>query len=423
MSSLRRLSTSTVALLAVLAGCGSTTDQRADEDKTPPTAREDVPAPTPVVLKACEAVFNGGSQPTTDDEIVAVVDPSASVTDQPMPDGLAAGIRDLSVRGGTITVISVDGRGAAPTILAKHVPLGPPGPRDTRTVEDFAQLAPSCVRGMYFDAAASSKPGTDLYRAHALAAELVTTHTQEIWSLTDLVSTTGQFALTDTLLNEAPSTAAAMVAESAPLSLGKTRWHIGGLANTSTALQPSSRSWMQDFAQTLCREWNATGCRQIKLDPENPVRSGRASKLEDPLPAFPRVTSVAQGDACTYTIPAVLTFAGDSAELAHGAERAVAEPLEQLSTSSDARVRIVGHSASSSAYSATALKRLSAARAEAVAGIFADAGIGASRIETAGVGDTDPLVEDIDPKTGRQLPAAAAKERRVSITVDAPCSL
>ena len=112
-----------------------------------------------------------------------------------------------------------------------------------------------------------------------------------------------------------------------------------------------------------------------------------------------------------------MSFAGDSADLRDDVGQLLGEPLRQLQQDPQARLVVVGHTASSARYDAAGLRTLSLRRADAVARWFHEQGVDQTRITTRGVGDTEPLAEDIDPTSGQQIESVAARERRVTLTV------
>ena len=219
-----------------------------------------------------------------------------------------------------------------------------------------------------------------------------------------------------------PEKAASILARSAPLDLEGVVWHVSGVANTTDGLSPASRSWMIDFAQSLCITWRATGCAAIQLDPVNPDRSGAESLPKDaPLP-FPKVDEVSIGDGCTFTLPSAVAFDSESDELRDGALELLEKPIALMRAHPSATAKIVGHTASVSRTAGTG-RRLSRRRAVAVKSVLVGAGVDSKRISVRGVGDTQPLGEDIDPKTGKQIETKAAKERRVTVSIKGvPCS-
>ncbi|MFT3942691.1 MAG: OmpA family protein [Ancrocorticia sp.] len=278
---------------------------------------------------------------------------------------------------------------------------------------------PACVEQVLQTQTVPEAPGTDLHHALALASEMITPDTK-VFLLSDFVSTTGPFALDEQILALTPEDAAAHVAINAPVDLRGATLTVEGIGNTSTELLPVDRVWLRELAVDLCSAWNATGCTDITTNPVN--ATSRTGLPDDPMPAFPAVTVTSLQGACTFEVPESLTFAGDSADLADGAEEVFAPAIKLLSSNSSATTSIVGHTASSSAYTPGQLLTLSKQRAEAVATIFTGSGINESRLTVTGVGDTQPKVEDIDPATGQQISHLAAQERRVDVIIKgAPC--
>jgi outer membrane protein OmpA-like peptidoglycan-associated protein len=418
----------TLLLVVLVAGCGAGNDR--EQGTAGPSTRSGSGTglwsagddASPKLLDACAVIFEDGA-PESNDEVVVVVDRTTSVADQPLPQELADQLRDLSLAGGTLSVVGVGGRGEDPDLRALRVPIGAPGidgERETQDVQDFADQVPRCVAAMFLAEPTSTKPGTDLYAAMAKAAELVTPETVAVWTLSDMLPNTGQLALDAELLGLSPASAAKLSADQAPLSLESAPWHVSGLANATAVIQPSSREWMHDYVSRLCVAWRASACDEIALVPANTDREDAGDVPEDRLPQFPDVSVASRPASCEFTVPAVLAFAGDSSRLSEGAAEVLEEPIGLL-LRSEARVVVTGHTASSSAYTADELLALSAARADRVADALRDGGVPPRRIIARGVGDTEPLAEDIDPATGRQIEARAAAERRVTITLEASC--
>jgi outer membrane protein OmpA-like peptidoglycan-associated protein len=363
------------------------------------------------------------SQPAPPDaeQLLVVKDATASVADMPLPAKLTADIVEVSKRGGVITVIAVDGLGVQPRIVAKRAALSTPGPRDRPSVTELAAAMPRCVTEVLLDPVRPTKPGTDLYQAMSLSRDLMI-GTTRLWTLTDLFANAGQLNLgRGELLRMEPDKAASILGRAAPLNLDGVVWQLSGVANTTARLSPTSRSWMIDFAQSLCTAWRATGCASIQLDPVNPDRSLAESLPKDATLHFPEVEEVTSGDGCTFTLPSAVAFDSESDELRDGREL-LAKPITLMQAQPLATAKIVGHTASVSRTAGTG-KRLSRRRAVAVKSVLVEAGIDPKRISVKGVGDTQPLGEDIDLKTGKQIEEKAAKERRVTVSIKGvPCS-
>lgn len=122
-----------------------------------------------------------------------------------------------------------------------------------------------------------------------------------------------------------------------------------------------------------------------------------------------------EGGTIHYELPASVLFGGDSARLRDGVAELLAEPIGILRDNPDTTVELIGHTASSRAYTRKESIKLSTERARAVASPLIDAGIDASRITARGVGDAEPKHEDLNPD-GTQN-EHAADERRVDMRI------
>jgi outer membrane protein OmpA-like peptidoglycan-associated protein len=378
------------------------------------------PALTPEQVEACEQVLSEPA-PADAEQVLVIKDATASVAGQPMPAKLAEDIVSLSKAGGVITVIAVDGPGVQPRIIAKRAALSTPGPRDRPSVTELAAVMPRCVAEVLLDPIRPTKPGTDLYQAMSLGHDLMI-GTTRLWTLTDLFANAGQLDLAkDELLRMEPKKAAKILARMAPLDLEGAVWQLAGVANTTATIDPASRSWMIEFGRALCRTWHAKGCSAIHLDPVNPDRPRAEALPKDPTLRFPAVEETSAAGGCSFTLPSAIAFDSESAQLREGASQLLAKPIVLMQAHRSATAKIVGHTASVSRTPGTG-KALSLRRAVAVKGLLVDAGIEENRISVTGAGDTDPLDEDIDPKTGKQIQVKAARERRVTVAIKGvPC--
>ncbi|QCC77402.1 hypothetical protein E2C04_09800 [Nocardioides daphniae] len=343
------------------------------------------------------------------------------MADMPFPAALAEDLKTASLDDGTLSVIAVDGEAVAPRILAKDVALSTTGERDRPSVAKLAEVIPACVQSVYLNGLVPTAPGTDLHRAMTVAAEIAEPGAT-VWTVSDMMSTSGQLALSKAVLAEPADQAAETAAADAPVDLHRNVWKVSGMANAATPLLSASREWVRDFTRGLCRGWNASGCKSIELDPVNPVRTATGLP-KDPVPPFPAVDAVTTATTCSFTLPDELLFDGGSAELRGDVDEVLNQPLALLDANAETTLRIVGHAASSGAYTAAELLALSKARVQAVRDRIVAAGIEKARVSSRGVGDTEPLAEDIDPSTGLQIPEIAAAERRVELIIEgAPCS-
>ena len=410
--------------VAVLAACGGGTQPTAAPAPADKAAVAQA-ALSVEALKDCDTVFDRPEPPASAERAVILIDHTQKMSARTSIDpALITLLVHLSKVDGAVDIIAVDGDGAAPQVVAKNLPLSTAGARDRPSVDTVAAAIPTCVQQLLIDPIRPTSPGTDLYRAMSTVAELVTADTP-VFIDTDFAANTGQLAFTPGLLAMEPADAAAAASRSAPLDLRGAEIHVTGVANTVPGLLPRERDWLHDTAVALCEQWHGSRCAEgIVLTPDNPTPQSGAAELpaDEPLP-FPKVTRVSTSTSCAYVLPASLTFDGDSAELSPGAEEVLREPVELLAATPGARAVIVGHTASSSKYTPAELVQLSKARARAVATHLRQrSAIGASRITISGVGDTEPLAEDLDDQ-GLQIPDLAAAERRVDLSIlGAPCS-
>lgn len=274
---------------------------------------------------------------------------------------------------------------------------------------------PRCVEYGYRLPFTATGEGTDLRRAMAVAAEVVTAETQ-LWTFTDMLSNAGPLALTADVLALEPDVAARRAAAQAPLDLHGATWHVVGVANTMASVLPEGRSWLLAFTQEVCRDWDAAGCDAIALTPTTETSAARPEAARDPEPTFPTVT-VADTDTGLLLHGAQLGRVpqrlGRAAAGCRGRARGSDAPARGAP---EAEALVVGHTASTDlAAEGTSGMELSKARAEAVQAVLEKVVPG--RVAAQGVGDSDPLGEDLDPVTGEQVEVGAARERRVDITV------
>lgn len=356
---------------------------------------------------------------------VIVVDRTASRADgQFLPADLVAELKANSLAGGSVTVVAVNGEseGASPAVPLSLAALSNDADRDAPSVQTIAESVPYCVADAIAAAGPPTAPGTDFYPAVARAAQVVGPETS-MWWLTDLAFNSGQLSLASAaVLNEAPESAVEAAATSSPLDLQGVPLHVVGVGNTRSAISPQGQTWLVDYAKGLCAAWHATGCDGIApvlVRQQDLV--GTEGLPDDPALPFPRIeaeTGSAQGvPTCQLTIPAALTFEPDSATLRGDVDSALDPAVTIMRESSAATMSVVGHTASVPGSPSSALVEFSTVRAASVKQYFVDRGIPGDRIETLGVGDAQPLAEDLDPSTGRLIEELAAGERRIDIAI------
>ncbi|MGQ0624922.1 MAG: OmpA family protein [Sporichthyaceae bacterium] len=419
--------TAVIVLAGLVSGCGGDADAAGISPN--PTAAGQAAAIVLTQAQRSGCATTLAFNPVSPANLAVVVDLTRSNVNYEMPQALAEQIRALSLEGGSVTVIGVDGAGAAPRVILDRAGLSPEKTGEDRTAPSVTQTAefiPTCVAAWISEQTRPTADGTDLYPALKAAAEAIDENTRSLWVHSDFQINVGPMSLMEQDLSEvagAGALASTLVA-TAPLDLGGVPFYATGVANTLPALAPRARDWTAEFARSLCLAWKAevSSCAQITTKPAAAERNAPADLPgDDPLP-FPAVAAVSMGTRCQFTVPGALTFTGDTATVRPDGAASMTAPLALLQTNPGATAMITGHTASSAARSTSDLLELSRARAEATKGLLVTSGIAVERIQTEGVADTQPLSEDIDPISGQQIPHLAAAERRVTITVEGvPC--
>lgn len=378
----------------------------------------------------CRTVFD--EDPIDSRNVIVVADPTQSAAPMTLPDALSTELSEVSAIGGSVSLIMVGGMESQPEVVLLRGALSTPQEdRTAPSLSQIAEMAPLCVADIMAENPSPRSPGTDLYRAMAAAAEIVDADST-VYVLTDLESNTGQLDLKQWLF-EPYGTAAAAAAAAAPVDLQGVPLRVFGIGNGHSLPDPAARSWMVGFATDLCIAWKATDCDSITAEPRIGANDeDQPAQVDDERLTFPSIISSAVPAAvttssheagetvlqtCRWSIPAALTFAGDSATLRDDAADTLTDQIALMTGNESTSLTIVGHTASSSRYTAQELVDLSQRRAESTATLFRTAGVPAARITVRGLGDTEPLAEDIDPGTGQQIVEQAALERRVDLFI------
>lgn len=225
----------------------------------------------------------------------------------------------------------------------------------------------------------------------------------------------GPLDMTMGLLNDDPASIAEQVAQAyAGVDLSGTTVVLQSLGYTHEPQElPSAaqRSLINEVWAAALSELGAT----VVTDPAPTLDCSITTDRTVQVTELPAPTIICAGQTMNYELPASLLFAGDSHALRDGVADLLAEPIQILQDNPDTTVELVGHTASSRAYTAKELIKLSTQRAKAVARVLREAGINAARITVRGVGDTEPKQEDLNPD-GTQNKHAAA-ERRVDLSI------
>ncbi|WEV59392.1 OmpA family protein [Bifidobacterium sp. ESL0728] len=399
---------SAALVMSTLAACGSAKDpaQSLDDAEIQASAK----GLDEQFTKSCKSVFDQ-SERSHNHMFTLVYDGSASVTGnlhEALPANVAKAIAVASMHDDGFNLIAVDGADSAPRIVMKNASLRQ-AVAGTSARLKTAKAIPACVAQKTEELKPTSS-GTDLGRAVALAAETLRKG-DTLGIVSDWMWTSGVGGLTDAAVKAGAKDAADASAQSQPIDLKGADLVTGGVAETSTMLPDSGRTWMRDYARALCSDWKAGGCQAISLDPLNATKS--EGLPEDSTPFFP--IGSCKGGAASYELGNAY-FAADSPQLTEEAYKALADPVNLMKANPASTLTIVGHTASVSK-NANSGMQLSVDRAKAVAQVFTGNGIDAKRISATGVGDSQPRENDLNAD-GTQNESVAQRERRVDITVE-----
>ena len=387
-----------LAAAAALTGCGGAGGESGAAAGAAPSPQD------------CRELFAAGAG--SGPELVVLVDPTADSPLTGLPAPAAEEVRRASLDGGTLTLLGVDGAGAAPLVLLDRASLTDPS-AGTARAERIADLAPACVE-QEVARAVPTAAGSDQVRALQEVARR-TPEGGRALVLGNGVPTAGVLDMTRLpVLSAEPAEVAAAVPEpELPRAAGRTLVFYG-LGEVAPPVSQTARTWIADVALALCERSGAT-C-------ERSEETGRALEAErgalpaDGPVAWPQPETVRLPDGGTRTdVPAELLFAFGSAQLSPDAPAVLAAVAEQLAGASS--LEVVGHTDSACPADPRVCDDLSLQRAQAVADalLAQDWGGAAPGVQVRGAGPGEPLVADRDA-AGQLVAEAAARNRRVSIT-------
>ncbi|WP_345714332.1 OmpA family protein, partial [Kineococcus glutinatus] len=330
-----------------------------------------------------------------------------------LPPAAAELVRQTSGAGGTVTLLGVNGAGAAPVVVLDRASLADPSAGSARA-RRISSLAPACLE-QQFARATPTATGSDQLRALQEVARRTPAEGTAL-VLSNGISTAGVLDMTrlPVLAVDAEAVAEAVPAAELPQGAGRTLTFYG-LGETSPPLSQTARTWVADVVVALCERSGAT-CRRDDAVGRLADAAGLAAAPEDGRVPWPEPATVQLPDGATRTdVPAELLFAFGSAELSPDAAAVLAAVAADLRGARS--LEVVGHTDSACPVDPQVCADLSLRRAQAVAGLLrAQAWEGpVPAVEVRGVGPAEPLVADRGAD-GELIPAAAARNRRVSVT-------
>jgi outer membrane protein OmpA-like peptidoglycan-associated protein len=359
------------ALLFALAAC------------TLPTADADVVAVETVDAGDCAQLFALTPDPEGP-ALVIVVDPTASALDRGFPAELSTAIYDAALKDGSVSMVAVDGLGAAPNWILTDVALNDSSLGEgVSRHQRIAELAPACVE-REAHAARPTKPGSDILTALALSA--IPGRTGTVWIDSDGLSSAGVWDLNRTIVGSVP---AAEVGPALAATGELPHWSVwdvvySGLGGSrGPVISQTALTWIQDAYLSICVAAGADECSVAEGVIAGTPRLGDLPE-DAPVALPPRDTVTLRGDACVYTLPGI-SFQADLSFLSAEARLQIAD-LAGLLEEPNTSARIVGHTHGTGPDDPLALER-----ALAVQGVLLDEGIGQSQLEAMGVGGSQPI--------------------------------
>jgi outer membrane protein OmpA-like peptidoglycan-associated protein len=359
----------------------------------------------------CDQLF--AAEPGRGPDLVVMVDRTRDSPLSTLPTSAAQKIQETAQAAGTLTLLSVNGAGAAPLVVLDHASLMDTGAGSARA-RRISALTPACVQ-REIARAEPTAAGSDQLRALQEVARR-TPDGGEALVLSNGVSTAGTLDMTrlPVVAVDAAAVAQAVPAAELPQGDGRT-FTFYGLGEVDPPVSQTARSWIADVTMALCRRSGATCERSDEIGKRLPA-TDRGAVPEDGQVAWPVPEKVQLPDGSRRTdVPAALLFAFDSAQLSPDAVAVVASVTADLGNA--ATLEVVGHTDSACPPDPRVCRDLSLQRAQAVADLLQrqhwDGPVPDIRVD--GVGPDQPLVADRDGH-GNLVPAAAARNRRVSIT-------
>lgn len=339
-----------------------------------------------VDAEACATLF--GLEPSAETPTMTiVVDATESTLASDFPTQLKDAIFATSLANGTLSIIAVDGEDAPAQWVLSGVALNDSTIGDgVRRHTRIAEIAPACAE-LEARRAAPTHPGTDLATALRLAGGSPA-RTGTIWVQSDGLSSVGALDFDTVQIGTAPADAIgpalAGVGE-LPEWSGQTVVFAGLGATRGAALSQKAVSWLQDAYLGICSTAGADSCSIA-----DGVTTGveRTAELPEDAPvALPLTeTVVVRGDACVFTLGGVY-FGADSSILTTEALDQLAGIATSMIAAPGSTARIVGHTAGDGDPN----DPLAVERAVAVQQSLAERGVASARMETSGVGSSQPI--------------------------------
>lgn len=388
-----------VAAALALAGCGAT------ETGHGAGARQAV---DPQDCAELAAVPAAAGAPV----LAVVVDHTASMRPSAVGPALRAALEQAQAEQGVLVAVAVDGADAPPRRLTEGLALDPAPDVQSDQADAARSLSLACVEDLLAGAGADpTAPGSDIVAAINEVAQL---RPARLVVDSDGIATAGALDLNAVGIDADAEQVAQQLARG-PLSddLTDTAVTWTGMGRTVATLPEEARDNLERIWVTALTE---VGVPADRLVIDHSATSDRPAPDRD-LPAdpveAPEAGSVTVGGATTFTVPDALLFGPGSADLRPDADAALRPIADLLATDPGRHAEVIGHSAD---YGDLAYQSaISMDRAAAVRDRLVELGADRQRVDSRGVGNTEPAaVEWVD---GEHDLAAAATNRRVVVVV------
>lgn len=346
--------------------------------------------------------------------VALVMDNTRSVGTQHLPPGIVNALAQAQGHGDRLILVPVGGAGQTAQI-ARTVALDPyPGPPSPAS-DSARRIVLSCVDLWAHDV--TMRPAADGSAILDALNEAARQQPERILVVSDGESNVDPLDLRILGYDPDPQQLTETLSSGNALdqTLKKKQIVWAGLGETNPALPQVART---DLASLWTEVLKVAGAA-VTFD----SRSGESWPAPAQLPSddlieLPTTTTASRTCGTQVTVPGALLFVGDSATLQDGADDALRPMIDQLAANPEWTAEIVGNAAHYGP--ATGQKDISMRRARAVTDRLETLGIAPGRLHADGLGATNPLVDEFPG--GVHDPAAAARNRRVDITMGRGCT-
>ncbi|WP_306215001.1 OmpA family protein [Actinoplanes sp. RD1] len=372
-------------------------------------------------LAGCPSGGNGGAagQPSAEDCTKAgqgagdyqgttalVVDNTASAVATGLPPAITEVLARAQQDRHRLALVPVRGAGERAAV-ARFVPLNPRPDDDSQAGDAARRIVLDCVEQWAHAAdMLPAAPGSAPIDALAAASR---EDPATIAVLSDGLSNAGDFDLDDVGFDADPAAVAAKLraAGSLPDTLAGRTVVWAGLGDSTKPLRQALRTSLRQLWQQVLGSAKA----KVTFDDRAAEPVGAPAGLPADDVKLPDAAKAVWACGDSYTIPAAMLFAPDSADLGDRSDAVLRQVADALAGHPDWVAEIGGHTADFG--TAAGRQRLSESRARTVARALAELGVDESRLTAAGYGATRPAADEWTGG-GHDL-AAAARNRRVVV--------